>query len=109
MLPAGTWSVIRVRQVCRFAWSQTHQRCSPGSREMTLMRGGRSFAYVPCPLCLLARRRGGSVGSRYGVLFFPRVLVEFVGLKGRPTHPLRRGGLVQVALNPLPQGVELLP
>jgi hypothetical protein len=40
----GTLSAIRSRQVCRFAWSQTHQRCSPVSREMILMMGGRSFA-----------------------------------------------------------------
>ncbi len=27
-----------------FAWSQTHKRCSPVSREITLMMGGRSLA-----------------------------------------------------------------
>jgi hypothetical protein len=26
------------------AWSPTHKRCSPVSREMILMIGGRSFA-----------------------------------------------------------------
>jgi hypothetical protein len=33
--------------------------------------GGRSLASVLCPLRLFARRRGGSVGSRCGVLFSP--------------------------------------
>ena len=40
----GTLSAIRAWQVCLFAWSQTHKRCSPVSREMMLMMGGRSLA-----------------------------------------------------------------
>jgi hypothetical protein len=71
------------------------------------MMGGRSFAYVPCPLRLLARRRGGSVGSGCGVLFFPGVVVQLVGFEGCPLHHLDRGGLVEVTLNTLPQGMEL--
>jgi len=31
----------------------------------------RSVSYVPCPCALLARRRGGSSGSRWGCPFFP--------------------------------------
>jgi hypothetical protein len=37
------FSVIRAVQVRVSAWSQTHQRCSPVSREMMPMMGGRSF------------------------------------------------------------------
>jgi hypothetical protein len=33
--------------------------------------GGRSLSSVPCPLNLLARRRGGSSGSRCGSPFSP--------------------------------------
>ena len=32
----------------------------------------RSVSYVPCPCALLARRRGGSSGSRWGCPFSPR-------------------------------------
>ena len=42
------------------------------------------------------------------MLFFPRVLVQFVGLKGRARHNLSRGGRVEVGLDALPQGMELL-
>src|SRR5258708_3297811 len=40
--------------------------------------GGRSLSYVPCPRCLFARRRGGSAGSRWGSLFFPRILIQLI-------------------------------
>jgi hypothetical protein len=57
---------------------------------------------------LLARRRGGSAGSRWGVLFFPRVLVQLVGLKSGAGHDIGRRGLIEVGLEALPQGMELL-
>jgi hypothetical protein len=66
------------------------------------------LAEVPCPLRLWPRRRGGAAGSRWGALFFPRVLIAFIRLKGRTRHHAGRGGLVQVALNTLPEGMELL-
>jgi hypothetical protein len=63
---------------------------------------------VPCPFRLLARRRVGSGGSRCGVLFFPRVLVEFVGFVGGAYHPSRRARIIKVGLNTLSQYMELL-
>jgi hypothetical protein len=57
-------SAIRATQVRVSAWSQTHKRCSPVSREITLMMGRRLLAEVPCPFRLFARRSGGSQGSR---------------------------------------------
>jgi hypothetical protein len=42
--------MIRAAQVRVSAWSQTHKRCLPVSREMLLMIGGRSLAEMPCPL-----------------------------------------------------------
>jgi hypothetical protein len=71
------------------------------------MMGGRSLAKVPCPLRLWARRRGGSSGSGWGVLVFPRVLVPCVGLKGRAGHDASRRGGVQVGWDALPQGMPL--
>ena len=41
---AGTFSAMRSAQVRLSAWSQTQKRCSPVSREMMLMMGGRSLA-----------------------------------------------------------------
>ena len=41
-------------------------RISPLSRPTMPQTGGRSFAQVPCPGLTLARRRGGSSGSRCG-------------------------------------------
>jgi hypothetical protein len=70
--------------------------------------GGRSLADVPCPVRLFARRRGGSAGSRCGVLFFPGVLVQFVGFKRRAGHHIGWCGVVQVRLHPLAQRVQLL-
>ncbi len=64
VLPGGTWSAMRGWQGCLCAGSQTHQRGAPVSREMRLLMGGRSLAEVPCPWRVLARRRGGAVGSR---------------------------------------------
>jgi hypothetical protein len=56
--------------------------------------GGRSLAYVPCPLRLWMRRRGGFLGSRWDVLVFPGVLVEFIRLKGGTGHHVDwRGGV----------------
>jgi hypothetical protein len=69
--------------------------------------GGRSLASVPCPWRVWARRRGGSVGSRWGVLLFPRVLVERIRLTGGAGHDRGRRGRVPMGLEALPQGVEL--
>jgi hypothetical protein len=72
------------------------------------MMGGRWLAEVPCPLRVLARRRGGSAGSRCGVLFFPRVLIPFIRLEDRASYRLRRRRVVQVGVEVPPQRMELL-
>jgi hypothetical protein len=72
-----------------------------------LMMGGRSLASVPWPLRFLARRRGGSLGSRWGGLLFPRVLVQVVGLKRGAGHHLGWCGIVQGRLHALAQRVQL--
>src|SRR5712691_45234 len=54
------------------------RRTLPVSRPSVPTIGGRSLAYVPCPRAVLARRRGGSAGSRCGSLFSPRVLVQLI-------------------------------
>src|SRR5439155_17550511 len=69
----------------------TRNRTRPVSRPATPRTGGRSPAQVPWPRFLLARRRGGSGGSRCRTPFFPRVLVQLVGL-GHPVGQ-RRGVL----------------
>src|SRR5258707_1143890 len=65
----------------------TRTRTWPVVRPTTPTIGGRSLASLPRPRRLLARRRGGSVGSRGGLPFFPRILKHFVtfGL------PIRQG------------------
>jgi hypothetical protein len=108
VLPGGICSAIRVAQVRVWAWSQTHTRCSPVSRDITLMIGGRSVAEVPGPLRVLARRRGRSEGSGCGVPLFPRMVLACVGFEGDPHHHSRRGRLVEVGLNPLPSCMALL-
>lgn len=102
------FAAIKSAQVCWVTWSQTQQRHSPVSREMMRMMGGRSWAKVPCPFRLLARRRGGSAGSGWGVLLFPRILVPFVRLKGRAGHQVGWRGRMQMGLETLPQGMQLL-
>src|SRR5258708_20534616 len=57
------------------------RRTLPVSRPTVPTIGGRSLSYVPCPRCLLARRRGGSAGSRWGSLFFPGILIQFIGFR----------------------------
>src|SRR5258708_26053626 len=54
------------------------KRSLPVSRPTLPTIGGRSLSYVPCPRCLLARRRGGSAGSRCGSPFFPRILIQLI-------------------------------
>src|SRR5260221_5689718 len=54
------------------------KRTLPLSRPTVPTIGGRSLSYVPCPRCLLARRRGGSAGSRCGSPFFPRILIHLI-------------------------------
>src|SRR3954447_15698984 len=91
------------------AVSITSKRTSPDSRPTTPAIGGRSVSKVPCPLRLLARRRGGSSGSSCGIPFFPRVLVHLVGLH----HVIIQRVAVQVdpgvLLEPVPQGQQFLP
>jgi hypothetical protein len=89
------------------AWSHTPKRCSPVARDSTLIMGGRSFASVPCPWRVWARRLDGAVGSRGGVLVFPGVLVPFVRLKGGAGHHAGRCGSVHMGLDALPHGIEL--
>jgi hypothetical protein len=43
------------------------------------------------------------------VLFSPRILIQFIGLKGGATHRIGRRRLIQVGLDALPQGMELFP
>src|SRR5512135_584298 len=61
--------------------STTVRRTCPLSRPTTPQTGGRSFSQLPWPGALLARRRGGSSGSRCGTPSFPVVLVRLVGLQ----------------------------
>src|SRR5262245_6144428 len=100
-------SAMRGRHVRVSAWSPTQKRDSPVSREMILMMGGRSLASVQSPFRLFARRRGGSVGSRWGVLFFPRVPIQFIGLKGGTGHHTGGRRRVQVGLDALSEGMQL--
>lgn len=50
------------------------------------------------PAALVGAPAGGSSGRRWGVLFFPRILVEFIDLEFLPTHRLYRCTFVQIAL-----------
>jgi hypothetical protein len=109
VLPVGRFSARRGRHVRVSAWSPTHKRCSPVSREMILMIGGRSLAEAPWPVRLLARRRGGSLGWRWGGPVFPRVLVPLLGRTGGASHHLCRGRRIEVGLATLPQGLPLRP
>jgi hypothetical protein len=43
------------------------------------------------------------------VLFSPRILIQFIGLKGRSGHHVGWCRVVQVGLDALPQGMELFP
>jgi hypothetical protein len=44
-----------------------------------------------------------------GCTFFPRVLIQLIGLKGGATHCSGWRGLIQVGLNTLPRDMELFP
>src|SRR5262249_13047403 len=87
--------------------SVTLSRIAPLSRPTPPQTGGRSFSQVPCPGRALARRRGGSSGSRCGTPFFPRILVGLVGLQ----HRVLQRHDVAVAegqiLEPVPQVQQL--
>jgi hypothetical protein len=50
------------------------------------------------PFCLLARRRGGSVGSRYGVLFFG-VLIQLIRFERGSLHQLSGQCVIQIGLD----------
>jgi hypothetical protein len=80
----------------------------PWSAGHNAEEGGRSLADVRWPLRVWARRRGGSLGSRGGVLFFPGVRVECIGLKGGTGHHVDWRGGVQVGLHALTHRVQLL-
>jgi len=47
------------------------------------------------------------LGSGWGVLGFPRVLIELIGLKGGARHDPGGRGRVQIGLDALPEGMEL--
>lgn len=66
------------------------------------MIGGRSLSYVPRPLRLFARRRGGSSGSGCLRPFFPHVLVQLVGLELVANEAIVRQRIVEVLLKLLP-------
>lgn len=51
-------------------------------------------------------RRGGSSGSRWGVLFFPRVLVHLIHLEGLSYHRLCGGAVVDIGLDALTEGMH---
>src|SRR5262245_31075222 len=87
--------------------SVTLSRIAPLSRPTTPQTGGRSFSHVPCPGRALARRRGGSSGSRCGTPFFPRILVGLVGLQHRVIQRHDVAVAEGQALEAVPQVQEL--
>ncbi len=96
------------RHVSCVAWTHTTYRIAPVSRLTTLKIGGRSFATVPWPRCLLARRRGESAGSAWRSLFSPGVLIAFICFKGGASQRFERGRLVYIVLHPLAQRMHRL-
>src|SRR5262245_62535145 len=111
-------SVLTVT-IGQLARRTTSSRVSPSDRSVTVSRirplsrptapqtGGRSFAQVPCPGRALARRRGGSSGSRCGTPFSPRVLVGLVGLQHSVVQRHDVAIAVGRALEPVPQLQQL--
>jgi hypothetical protein len=86
----------------------TLSQSRPLSRPVTPGTGGRSVSQVPWPLAWLARRRGGSSGSVCGTPFFPRVLVQLVGLGVvvRQRHAVGVGQ--RASLDGMPQSEQML-
>ena len=72
--------------------------------------GGRSVSQVPCPRCLLARRRGGSSGSECRSPFFSRILIPFIGfcyLIGQGRFTPRLSGQVLKLMAPSQQPLTI--
>jgi hypothetical protein len=69
--------------------------------------GGAVVGVGPMPSRLIGTPTGQIIRVRMGRAFFPRVSVQLVGLKGRTWHDISRGGIVDVGLDALPQGMEL--
>jgi hypothetical protein len=107
-LPGGTWSARRRCHVRVSAWSQPQKRGAPVSRDRRLMRGGRSWAAVPCPGRLWAPRRGGAAGSRGGGRCCPSVLIQRLRLDGWASPHGQGSRRVQGGLEALPQGLPRL-
>jgi hypothetical protein len=61
----------------------------------------------PMRLALFRASAGRVIGARCGVLFSPRVLVEFVRLKRGSGHQLDWRRVVQVRLPPVPERLQL--
>lgn len=64
---------------------------------------GRAVSYVPRPGRLFPHRRGGSLGSGWTSLCFPRVLIDLIGLELLTFHQVHRRHLVGMVLEPLAQ------
>jgi hypothetical protein len=90
------------------ALSRTSERNAPESRPTPPAIGGRSLANVPWPRRRLARRRGGSAGSSCRMPFFPRVLVQLIGLDGRIAQRVAVQFHPGVLLEAVPQLQEVL-
>ena len=91
-----------------FAWSQTHQRDSPVSREMMLRIGGSVIRICAMALTLIGPAAWGISGIGMPSAFFPPRSVEFVRLKVRSDHQARRHGVVEVGLHAVAKRLHLL-
>src|SRR6185369_6792619 len=106
--PSAVLSSTTRSSVARSASPITSRCACPVWRPTTPATGGRSVSYVPCPRRLLARRRGGSPGSRCGSPFFPRILVHLVRLDLRVGQGgLAAGGPLGQRLHPVTQAQPL--
>src|SRR5262245_22409616 len=69
---------------------------------------GRTVVRIGAMSCALIGASTGWIGGiAMGCAFFPRVLVQFVGLKGGAGHHPGRRSRVQISLDALPEGMEL--
>ena len=59
------------------------------------------------PLALIDASAEGIGRSAMGRAFFPRVLIQFIGLKGRAAHHVGRCAVVDMGVDAVSQGVEL--
>ena len=90
-------SAISSEQVCLPAWSQPQNRGSPVFCDATLMMGGDHWQMSRAPSAYW-RAAGADQWGPDGASFFPRVLVQLVGLEGRAKHRIGWYGIVQVSL-----------